>query len=292
MKTNLEHYKTFYTVAKLGNISDAAEELFISQPAVTKSIKNLEKSIGITLFHRSSRGVKLTDEGKLVFNYVEKALLNISDGEKIIEKLKNKEAGSIKIGISTTLCKYYLVPKLKNFITKYPKIEVRIINKSAQETINLLAEGDIDIGIVSNIVSHENFNLKKLDTIQDIFIASPELPNYENIKTLDDLKKLPSKIFLEKMNISRMYLDGFFKDNNVDVEPTIETSNMDLLVELTKINLGVGATIKEFIKDELDKKTLVELPIKPKIPPRFMIMLSNSKFPLSIAAQSFWDYLK
>ncbi|MDY4545089.1 MAG: LysR family transcriptional regulator substrate-binding protein, partial [Bacilli bacterium] len=183
-------------------------------------------------------------------------------------------------------------PKLKDFITKYPKIEVRIINKSAQETISLLAEGDIDIGIVSNIVSHENFNFKKLDTIQDIFIASPELPNYENIKTLDDLKKLPSRIFLEKMNISRIYLDGFFKDNNIDVEPTIETNNMDLLVELTKINLGVGATIKEFIKDELDKKTLVELPIEPKIPPRFMIMLSNSKFPLSIAAQSFWDYLK
>lgn len=292
MKTNLEHYKTFYTVAKLGNISDAAEKLFISQPAVTKSIKNLENSIGITLFHRSSRGVKLTYEGELVFNYVEKALLNIADGEKIIDKLKNKEAGSIKIGISTTLCKYYLVPKLKGFIAKYPDIEIRIINKSAQETIKLLADGDIDIGIVSNILSHEDFNFKKLDTIQDIFIASPELSDYKNIKTLSQLKELPSRIFLEKMNISRIYLDDFFKNNNIDIEPTIESNNMDLLVELTKINLGVGATIKEFIKDELDNKTLVELPIEPKIPPRFMIMISNSKFPLSIAAQSFWDYLE
>ena len=291
MNINLEYYKIFYTVAKCNNISDAADKLFISQPAVSKSIKKLEEMLSIKLFYRKSRGVDLTKEGAYLLEYVEKALTSLNDGEKLIDKLKTRETGNIKIGVSTTLGKHYLVPRLKNFISLYPNIKIIIINKSAQETLKLIENNIIDIGIVSNLVSYEKFNYKRLYEIHDIFVSGPEFSEYKNINTFNDLTKLSSLILLEKHNISRMYLDSFFKINSVELNPTMEIDNMDLLIELTKLNLGVSCTIEEFVSKEVKTCALVKIDSLPTLPKRHIIMISNKNFSLSLAAQSFWDCL-
>lgn len=291
MATNLDLYRVFYSVATHGNISKAANELFISQPAVSKAICNLERSSGITLFSRNSRGVKLTKEGEVFYQYVKSALNQIYEGERVLTKLKNKEIGIIKVGISSILCKNFLVPRLKNFIQKYPQIKIIINNKTSSETLKLLDDGKVDIAIVSTPCDYFHYNFVEIFKIQDIFVASKGYINSHNIENLEDITSYHTLMLLEEGNVSRKYIDLYFNQNNIHIKPDIELSNMDLLVELAKVDLGITVAIKEFITNELSDGPLIELPIKPSIPCRSIVMLSHKSTPLSIASQAFWNYL-
>lgn len=149
MINDLNLYKIFYTVCKCKNISKAAELLFVSQPAVSKSIKTLEENLKTTLFIRSSKGVSLTPEGKLFFSYINEGLGEFLKGENILEKIKNKEVGNIKIGVSTTIGRNYLIPKLDIFTRLYPSFKISIMNKPTVDTIDSVKDGKLDIAIVS-----------------------------------------------------------------------------------------------------------------------------------------------
>jgi DNA-binding transcriptional LysR family regulator len=290
MESNLELYRVFYKVAKCGNISLAAEELFISQPAVSKSIKKLEDILEITMFSRNSRGVKLTKEGEVFYKYVERALNEISLGETVLDKFKMKEQGSIKIGVSTTICKHFVIPKLKNFIKEYPNIEIKFINKTTLETLKLLKYGEVDICFVSEPPEEDFFNYINLVEIQDIFVANTEYLDSLNIENINDIFNVGTLMFLEKDNITRKFIDKYLNNNNIFVQPEIEISNMDLLVEFSKIGLGITAVIKDFTLKELGSGELVEIPITPPIPKRSIGMAYHKSIPLSIAAKTFLKY--
>jgi len=227
MNNDLELYRVFYTVAKCKNISQAAAQLYISQPAVSKTIKKLETLTDTILFLRNSRGVKLTNEGMIFFEYVERAIKEISVGEEILNKLKNKEHGIIKLGVSTTLCKYYLIPRLKQFINKYPKIQIKIINKTTFETTKLVEEGVIDFGLVSVPFDLSAYNFIELANLQDTFVATKEYIKPFNIIKPNDIFSKCSFMLLESDNIARRYIDQYFLENNILVKPEIEVSNMD-----------------------------------------------------------------
>lgn len=291
MNADFELYKVFYIVASCQNISQAAEALYISQPAVSRSIKKLEEIIGVTLFSRNSRGVKLTEEGLIFYDYVKRAMDEITTGEKILDKLKMKEIGKIKLGVSTTLCKQFLIPHLKNFIKLYPDIQIIIINKTTDETLKLLDEGIIDFGIVSHTSGSNKFNFIKLMDIQDIFVAEMKYWKMLNITEPNDIFIKGNLMLLEKNNITRSYIDKYFSENNIEVTTEIEISNMDLLIELAKIGLGITVAIKEFLKSELDEGRLIEIQVNPPIPKRTIGIVSNNKIPLSIAAQTFISFL-
>ncbi|MBC8062757.1 MAG: LysR family transcriptional regulator [Clostridiaceae bacterium] len=292
MSNDLELYRVFYTVAKCGNISQAAEQLYISQPAVSKTIRRLETIVGITLFLRSSRGVKLTNEGDIFFEYVERAIKEISVGEEILSKLKKREHGIIKLGVSTTLCKYYLIPRLKQFISKYPDIQIKIINKTTFETIKLVEEGIIDFGLVSIPFNAGSYNYIELANLQDTFVASKEyLQPFGIIKPNEVFSKC-SFMLLESDNIARKYIDQYFMNNNILVKPEIEVSNMDLLIEFAKIGLGVTVVIKDFINKELSEGSLTEILVTPQISKRTIGIISHKKVPLSIAAQTFLSFIE
>jgi len=291
MDNNLELYKIFYTVASCGNISLASQKLFISQPAVSKSIKKLEAVLGITLFSRNSRGVKLTEEGIVFYQYIERALNEINVGEKVIDKLKNKEIGTIKLGVSTTLCKHFLIPKLKRFIKEYPHIEVKIINKTPFETLKILENGELDLVIISEPPEKDFYNFIELSEIQDIFVAEKDYLQSLNIKNYNDIFSSATLMLMESGNISRGYIDKYFKNNNIVIKPEIEVSNMDLLIEFAKIGLGVTAVIKNFIRNELEEGKLVEIPITPPIPKRNIGVVYHKNIPLSVAAETFLKYL-
>ena len=265
MESNLELYRVFYKVAKCGNISLAAEELFISQPAVSKSIKKLEDVLGITMFSRNSRGVKLTKEGGVFYKYVERALNEISLGETVLDKFKMKEQGSIKIG-------------------------VKFINKTTLETLKLLKYGEVDICFVSEPPEEDFFNYINLVEIQDIFVANKEYLDSLNIENINDIFNVGTLMFLEKDNITRKFIDKYLSNNNIFVQPEIEISNMDLLVEFSKIGLGITAVIKDFTLKELGSGELVEIPITPPIPKRSIGMAYHKSIPLSIAAKTFLKY--
>lgn len=286
----METYYVFYIVAEYGNISKAAKKLFVSQPAVTKSIKNLEENLGIKLFNRNSKGVQLTEEGKVLYEYVKNAYIQIEKGEKIVKQLKNKSKGVVRIGISNTLCKYYFMPFLKGFHEKYPDIKIEITNRVTLETLELLEKGSLDCAIVSKVEGvSSNLKFEELLKIQDIFV-SKEKP-IKSVFPLEDLKKFPM-LFLEKKNATRKYIDEYLLKNNVDLEIDIEISSMEFLVEFAKIGLGVASVIENFVIEELEKKELYKWEIEPAIEPRFIGLLYNEKTNLSIASQTFIDFMK
>lgn len=292
MENNLELYKVFYIVALSGNISSASESLFISQPAVSKSIRKLEAITGITLFSRNSRGVKLTEEGKVFFHYIERALKEITVGERVLSKLKKRELGSVKLGVSTTLCKHYLIPKLKHFIKEYPNIEIKISNNTSSVNIELVEKGEVDLCISSEPLEKKDFyNFIKLSEIQDTFVAGKGYFDSVGIKDSSGIFTLGTLMLLEADNIARKYIDAYFIDNNMEVKPEIEISNMDLLVEFAKIGMGITVVIKDFIKKELEEGSLVEIPMIPEIPKRCIGVIYHKDIPLSIAADTFLQYL-
>src|SRR5471030_2950481 len=171
MNIDLNLYKVFFTVATCKNISRGAEILFVSQPAVSKSIKTLEKSLNVTLFSRSSQGVTLTPEGEILFNHKKNAFDEFSLGEHILEKLKNKEMGNINLGVSTTIGKSYFLPKFKEYIKEYPYFKIKIINKPTLDTIKLVQEEKLDLGIIGTTSNEADLEFIKLWQIQDILVA-------------------------------------------------------------------------------------------------------------------------
>lgn len=188
MIDNLNYYHVFYTVAKAGSISKAANQLFISQPAVSKVISNLEETMGTTLFIRNSRGVTLTEEGDVLFAYVERALENISKGEESLKKHNALGIGHIRIGVSTSLCKHILLDYLQNFIKENPHIKVSIDCHSTLNTIKLLKNEEIDIGLICNTDLPNDIIYTPVKNIHDIFVASNDyLDNFSLRETgIDD----------------------------------------------------------------------------------------------------------
>lgn len=284
-----EWYKVFNQVAESGSISKAAQALYVSQPAVSKSIMNLEENLGITLFVRTSKGVTLTKEGELLYKHVERAFKQLDEGEKIVRQLKNNSFGAIRIGISNTLCKYYFIPHLKAFHQVYPKLKIEIVNRTSPDTVNLLEKNLLDCAIISDVQMEEGFVYYKLIEIQDTFVSSRKPP--EEIIKLKELESYPM-LLLEPKNATRDHLEMFLAIHKIQLNVEIEISSMEFLVEFAKIDLGVASVIREFVQEEIDKKQLYEWKTKPSLPPRNIGLLYQKDATLSIACKTFIDFMK
>lgn len=292
MIIDLNLYKVFFIVAKCKNISHASEILYVSQPAVSKSIKTLENYLNIKLFTRSSKGVALTPEGEILFNHIKNAFHEFSLGEHILDKLKNKEMGNINIGVSTTIGKSYFLPKFQEFIKEYSDFKVKIINRPTLDTIKLIEEEKLDLGIIGATSYEIDLEFIKLKEIHDILVASNnylEKLNFENPK---DIFNKGSFMLLENPNTTREHIDNYFSSQNLCITPDIEASNMDFLIECAKIGLGITSVIKEFLHNELDNNTLFEIPLEHPIPPRYIGVIYKNSSNLSIAAKTLIDFLK
>ena len=264
MYQNLSSYRIFYAVANTGNISKAAKELYISQPAISKSIQKLEDSIGVKLFHRSSRGVTLTSEGELLYAHVKSAFEVLTLGEDKLRRSIALGMGHLTIGVSSTLCKYILLPYLKDFIKKYPHINISIACHSTNHTLKLLEDGKLDIGLIGKPDNLKNIDFYSLREIEDIFIATRDYLQNLRIRGVNRHQILQNAtlMLLDKENMTRQYIDNYFQDNHILIQDIIEVSNMDLFIEMVKIGLGVGCVIRDFVKTELQSNTLVEIPLK------------------------------
>lgn len=270
MNVNYEAYKIFYTVAIEGSISKAASVLHISQPAVTWQIKSLENQLGIALFVRTKKGVNLTEEGKVLFQYVEKGIESFKNGENMLTNIKNLDYGSISIGASTTVSKNVLMPYLEKFHEKYPNIEINIVNSLTQNLLADLRNGDLDMLILNLPMNgSKDLEIKKVMDVQDIFVGNKkyyELTN-GNIR-LDKLNNYPL-LFQKKPSNTRNFLDDYLKQNNVVLKPKTEIVSYNLIMDFVKSGFGIGYATKEFIKDDLNQ-TLFEIKVTPKIPARYI----------------------
>ena len=282
MNIDFELYRVFYIVAKNESISKAASELHISQPAISKSIKNLEEQLGGSLFIRTKRGVTLTEEGKEFYSYIKQAIEYIGNAENKFTDLINLETGCIKIGISTTLTKEFLLPYLEEFHSLYPKINIQIITSITSDLILKLKNGLIDMVILNlnNKKYSNDIEIIKCKKINDCFIVNNKYKDmFDKQISLKDLNNYPL-ILQAKGSNTREHLDDFTKKFGVILKPNIELASYSLVVEFSKIGFGIGYATKEYIKDEIKNKELFELNIKEKIPSRYIgIALSKNHIP-------------
>ena len=263
MNQNLSSYRIFYTVANTGNISKAAKELYISQPAISKSIQKLEESVGCKLFSRSSRGVVLTDEGKLLYEHVSEAFETLTMGEEKLKRSIELGVGHLKIGVSSTLCKYLLLPYLKEFIRQNPHISISISCQSTNDTLKLLEDNKIDIGLIGKPENLKNIHFDFLEEIEDIFVAAKDY--LRNLKTRgiqkDHILQSSTLMLLDKNNMTRHYIDDYLQENQIIIKDSIDISDMDLLIDFARIGVGVACVIKNFVREDLENGTLMEIPL-------------------------------
>ena len=282
MNIDFELYRIFYTVANNRNITKASLELNISQPAISKSIKNLEEQLGGQLFVRTKRGVILTEEGKEFYNYIRQTIEYISSAENKFSELINLETGCIRIGISTTLTKEFLLPYLEEFHKLYPKIDIQITTNLSSDLFPKLRNGLIDI-IILNLYDKDygdDIEIIKCRQINDCFVVNKSFSNLINKSiSIKDLNKYPL-ILQSKGSNTRAFIDNFAKENGTILKPNIELASYSLVIEFTKIGLGIGYATKEYIKKELKDNNLIALDLKEKIPSRYIgIALSKNHLP-------------
>lgn len=289
---NMELYQVFYITAKAGSLSKAAEDLYVTQPAVTHSIKQLEAKLGGQLFFRTSKGVTLTTEGRELFTYIEQAYHFIQNGERKIAEMHQLTHGEVKIGAGDTLCKHFLLPHLKQFHESFPKVKIQVTNRTTAETVTLLKEGKIDLGIVNLPISDSQIATQESIVIHDCFLTGEAYKHLaETPISLEKLLEHPI-ILLEKGSSTRAYIDHFAEEHGLSMKPEIELGSIDLLIEFARNGFGVACGIKEFVSRELLDETLYEIQLTTPIPARKVGIINLKSTPLSAAANHVYDILR
>lgn len=281
MNISLDYYKIFYVVAKSGNITKAANELNISQPAISKSIKLLEEQLGGQLFVRTKRGVNLTEEGKEFYKYIEQAMEFINNAEHKFSEMVNLDTGLIKIGISTTLTKKYLMPFIELFHKTYPKIRIQIQTAISKRLFELLRQGLVDLVVVNLPVDKVNdIEIIKVKEVQDCFIVGEAYKDLTKSPIeLKEIIKYPL-VLQTPGAVTRRFLDMYGEENGVIFQPSMLISGFSLVVEFTRIGFGIGYTTEDYIKNELADKKVYKLDVIPKIPKRGIgLCYSNRNVP-------------
>lgn len=293
MDINFELYKVFYYVALEKQISAAAKRLFISQPAVSQSIKQLEKKIDGDLFFRTPRGMSLTKEGEVLFDYVEKAFGLIKIGESKYNQLKDLNQGELMIGASDTLCSHYLMPFFQQYNKAHPNIKLKITNGTSSKTVNLIRKGQVELGIVNlPLKDTRGLEVIPLKEIQDCFIISTDFKNTcHQLNIFQDIIKQPI-IALEKTSNSRRYVDEYFDSKGLLFSPEIELGSLELIFKFVKIGLGIGCVSREFIDQSLLDQDIHIVETEDTIPKRHIGLVYIKNIALSSASQRFVELLQ
>ncbi len=291
MDINYELYKVFYYVASSLSFSAASKQLFISQSAVSQSIKTLEKKLGQPLFIRSTKKVQLTPAGKVLLKHIEPAMNLIQRGENQLLDSTTLGLGQLHIGASDTICRYFLVPYLKQFHKKFPNVPIKVTNATSLSCVDLLEQGKVDL-IVTNFPNsrlNHSYIQKTVLNFSDVFIANP---SYFDLTTqevsLADLQQYPI-LMLDRKSTTSEYLHNLFLQHQLELVPEIELSSNDLLIDLAKIGLGIA-----FIPDYCltrQSRDLFVLSTKETLPTRQLVASINPNLPVSPSTEEFLKLL-
>ncbi|MBS4196247.1 LysR family transcriptional regulator [Lederbergia citri] len=287
MASKLDLYKIFCVVSKRKSFSQAAKELYMTQPAVSQAIMQLERELDTRLFNRTPKGVTLTDEGAILFEYANSAINLIDAGEEKLLEFKNLTAGELKIGVGDTISRHFLLPYLEAFHNHYPNIKFKMVNGTTTEICSLLKSGEVDIGVCNFPLEDSALELRPCIDIHDIFVCGEKF-KYLLSKpiSMEDLVKLPL-IMLERKSNSRNYVEEYLISIGIKVSPEFELGSHDLLLEFAKINLGIACVTKEFSQEDLNKGQLWEVPVKEELPSRSIGVCYLKSVPLSPASTKF-----
>lgn len=289
---SLDLYRIFCAVVRTGNMSAAARELYISQPAVSMSIRQLEDRMGSPLLVRTARGVHPTAEGKLLYTYLEQAMGLIQAAEEKYFQMLHMEMGELKIGASDTVIANFLLHYLEEYHRQYPEINIKVTNKTTYESLRLLRNGSVDVCFINlPIAEDEDLEVTPCIEIQDILVGGEKYRKLSKsgIK-LKDLPQYPL-LMLEDLSNSRRYIDRYAEENGVVLNPILELGSSDLLISFAEINLGLTYVIQEFTRKELQERRLYEIPVEPPAPKRSIGMVRLKNMVMPHALQGFLDLI-
>mgnify|MGYP002735319871 FL=1 len=291
MAVKLELYRVFQEVAKRGNISAAAQNLYISQSAVSQSIKQLEEQLQVRLFSRSTRGVVLTSEGKTLLDYVTRALGLIQNGEEKLAQSRQLLTGELIIGASDTVTKTYLLSRLEAFHRAYPDIRIRILNGTSRMVLEYLHSGQVDIAFASEEEDMSAYTVRHCVDTHTIFVAAPDYDcDFDRVYTMQEIAQFPL-ILLERKASSRVYVERYFQEHGLSIQPEIELGSHNLLVSLARIGLGVACVTEEFSRSGLGRGVILPLKTDFTIPPRAVVMCTLRSVTPTPAANRFMDFI-
>lgn len=300
MDVSYELYKVFYHVAKTLSFSEAAAELYISQSAVSQSIKLLEKRLGQVLFIRSTKRVALTPEGELLMKHIEPAIQLITQGENQLTRDAAHGGMQLRIAASDTICRYFLVPYFYKLHTQYPQVHISIINGTSLRCAELLETGQADFAVVNspNAALNANMQMEELRSFHDTFVGNPsyfpdcffaDAGGAPRELSLKELIQYPI-LMLSKRSATSTFLHEQFQKHSLDLAPAIELSSNDLLLDLAKIGLGI-ACVPDYCVPA-GSRELRQLSIRETLAARKLILAYDGKWPLSEAATFFIRLLR
>ncbi len=293
MNQSLNHYYIFYTVATHRSFSAAAKELFISQPAVSKAVSKLEDELSTQLFHRTSKGVFLTDSGEVLYKQLQIAFQAIKSGEEQLRKTEAMDTEKLSIGTSSTLCKYILLPYLRKFIPQNPHVKISISCINGPEIIEGLENGSIDFGIMGEtdkVPFHPIRNINNGFVCTATYLNKMRKQAYASGNPFladSDLFAYATLLLLTPNNLTRQYLDRYMEANQLTAGQIIEMTSMDLLIEFAKTGLGIAWVIQDYVEKELEEGTLVLLSTRVPIPSRKIGITYASNATMSHAMERF-----
>ena len=292
MSVKLELYRVFKEVAEAGNITAAAQTLFISQSAVSQSIKQLETALQARLFSRSPRGVTLTGEGQMLYEYVRSALSLLSTGEDKLSQAQQLLLGTLTIGASDTVTSLFLTPYLEAFHRKHPGIRLKIVSGRSAKVLSLLKSGVVDIAFASSPSDKTNLLDFPCFETHSVFVAGSNYPcDFDHVYTLQEIAAFPL-ILLERKASSRVFLEQYFLKRGVTLTPEIELSSRSLLVDMAAIGLGVAGVTEEFVKRDLEHGSIRVLKTDFEIPSRTVDMCTLREVSPTAAASRFIEMVQ
>ena len=251
-------YKVFYVVAKNNSFSKAAEELFVTQPSVSYSIRQLEDRLNIKLF----KGYK-----HVIINNYKKSYNDISVGERTLKENRDLKTGKISIGVQSHIGRFFLFPYLEKFHEKYPNIEINISSRNTAELIKLLENNDIDFVIDTSPIETEYSNLliEPLMELEHCFVTSKNyLIKNQNMK-IQELKEY-NLILPVYRSTPRRQLINLLKSENIELNPFMTIETTEMLIDAVKKNMGIGYVIKNAIEEELNNNVLKEINVNLQLP--------------------------
>lgn len=289
---NLNLYKVFYDVSKYGSFSKTAEFTYTTQSSISKSIKKLEDELNTKLFYRKPHGIELTEEGKSVLYYVEKAYGNLLTAERIVKETDNLERGKLNIGLPSYISSFYFMDKIIDFYKKYPNIEITLINGNRESLLDLLNKHQIDFFIYSSPIiediKDDDIEVIKLYPIKyTFFCRTDEYDKYKNIKTIKDIENVPLVLPVPGSN-NRRFLDEILLKNNVNINKVINIHTSEGIITGVKNSLGIGYIISDIIKDDENFKCI---DIDTKLHEEDIALIYNKKFLTKAPIKFIKDYV-
>lgn len=283
----LDLYRVFSVVSRNKSFTKAAQELYMTQSAVSQSMLKLEKELEIKLFYRTSKGITLTHEGELLDEHIHSALGMINAAEEKLSEFKTLKTGQLRIGVGDTISRYFLLPYLEDFHDRYPGVKLNILNGTTTEIRDFIKSGKADIGICNLPLHDDQLQVTPVKEIQDIFVCGVKYKDLtKEPASLVQVMEMPL-IFLEKKSNSRMYVEDFLIQKGYHISPVFELGSHDLLLEFTRINLGVACVVRDFSRTYLERGDVFEIPLKEEIPKRNIGLCYLKHVPLSRAAKMF-----